>query len=132
MNSLDVKAQVKGLNLLAPIVIASATTTNGTGIDISKFEGIAKASLHIGALVGAAQTVDVAIQTSDTVGGTYATVASFPQKVVTTDNGTISDLAVDLRSAKKFIRASVVTGGTVTSCPVSVALHATKTEVLPV
>lgn len=127
---LDVFANVKGLHLLSPQNITSATTTNGTGIDISKYDGIAKATLQLGTLTGT-HTIDVNIQTADTVGGTYATVASFAQQADTADNTTL-DLSVDLRAAKKFIRGQVVTAGTVTACNIALSLHATKTEKLPV
>jgi len=130
MQGLDVYSQVKGLHLISPQVIASATTTNGTGIDISKYEGIAKATLSLGTITGT-QTIDVNIQTSDTVGGTYATVASFAQLADDQDN-TTRDLSVDLRAAKAFIRGQVVSAGTVTALNIALTLHATKTEKLPV
>lgn len=127
---LDLHNNSAALVLLAPVVIASATTTNGTGVDISSYEGVGKATLMLGTLTGT-HTVDVNIQEADTVGGTYTTVVSFTQKSDAND-GIVDEISVDLRSRKAFIRGQVVTAGTVTSCPISIALHLPRTASLPV
>ena len=127
---LDLHNNSAALVLLAPVVIASATTTSGTGVDISSYEGVGKATLMLGTLTGT-HTVDVNIQEADTVGGTYTTVVSFTQKSDAND-GIVDEISVDLRSRKAFIRGQVVTAGTVTSSPISIALHLPRTASLPV
>lgn len=128
---LDLHNNSAALLLISPQTIASATTTNGTGVDISSYEGVGKATLMLGSVTGTSVTIDVNIQESDTVGGTYTTVTSFTQRTDASDN-IIDEISVDLRSRKAFIRGQVVTAGTTPSVPISLAIHLPRTASLPV
>lgn len=126
---LDVSSFVKPIQLLVPLTRTS--TASGTAVDISKYEGIASAVISLGAALTTTETCIVTIETSDTSGGTFTVVATAPTLTGTSDN-TVIDLPVDLRSAKKWIRATATIAGTTPSFDIGVLLLVTQTQSLPV
>lgn len=103
----------------------AAGTANGTGIDRRGFNSCALIG-QTGAITGApaAQTLDLKLQHSDTVGGTYTDyVPSIPQP---SPSGAVAQLtaassvkkrSIDLKTAKAFIRATGVTAFTAGTAP---------------
>lgn len=91
-------------------------TTNSTGVDVSDFTGPGKLVLNAAALTGTTPTLDVKIQHSDTLGGTYTdTGVSFTQVTGAGALFEVKDVAMD--QFKPFIRVVSTLGGTT---PVSV------------
>lgn len=84
---------------------------NGTGVDVSALEGHAIAVLEAANVSGTTPTLDVKLQESDTVGGTYTDIAGAAFTQVTTVAG-IQKLALEIQATKKFVRAVVDVGGT--------------------
>lgn len=98
------------------IPMQSVTATgNGTGVDVTQFTGEIAVLLACKATAGTTPTLDVKLQDSDTLGGTYADIsgATFTQ---VTDAGSsaavLLKIAVKVDSAKNFIRAVRTAGGT--------------------
>jgi hypothetical protein len=105
--SRDVKNHYTALQSIVPSTISSGTT-NGTGVDLDNTDG-GFATLEVGA-VTALTTLDVALQESDTSGGTYTAlpvVAAFP--TVTTANKVA---VINFRRSKRFVRGQAVVTGT--------------------
>lgn len=99
-------------------------TTNGTGVDVSAYEGQAIALLDVFYESGT-PTLDVKLQESDTLGGTYTDIVGAAFAQVTTTSG-IQKLAVNLDATKKFVRATGTAAGTSPSYAWSVQLIAQK------
>ena len=103
------------------IVPQTATTTvTGVGIDRKGFDN-ATIIVSIGATLTTTETLSIAIQESDTVGGTYVAItgAVFPNFTGTDDNKTAIG-AIDLKKRKAFIRAVGTIAGTTPSFALSV------------
>lgn len=94
--------------LLAPA--ARTASANGTGVDVTKYEGTVMAVLDVGTVTGTSPTLDAKLQESDTLGGTYTDIpgAAFAQVA----GAAQSLVRVDVDGRKKFIRAAVTIGGT--------------------
>lgn len=92
------------------------TTTSGTGVAITpEMLDDAMIILSVGAVSGTSPTLNVTIQTSDLVGGTYTTVATFGE--VTTANkigsvGASFDGKNSNGEEQKFVRAVATLAGT--------------------
>lgn len=86
-------------------------SANGTGIDVSAYEGSAIAVVEFANVSGTNPTIDVKLQESDTSGGTYTDIsgASITQG---TTVATITKIPFEIQAAKKFVRAVVTLGGT--------------------
>lgn len=90
---------------------ARVATANGTGVDKTAYIGRGMIVLNIGVVSGTNPTADVKIQDSaDNSSFADISGAAFAQK---TAAGT-STLAVDLDSARQYIRAVFTLGGTST------------------
>lgn len=104
-----------------------SATASGTGLQVTPGQNAdydAVAVLDVGAATGTptSYTLDVTVEESATVNGTYDTLATFGQ--VTADNQ-VAHLPVVINPAKPFIRATATiafTGGTSPTIPVSVVL----------
>ena len=103
----------KAIELFPITDIASATTTNGTGVDCLGLRDDLVAVVQLGAMTGT-HTCDVTIQESDASGSGYAAIsgAVFTQTDANSDN-TIA--CIGFKRTKRYVRASIVTAGTVTS-----------------
>lgn len=90
---------------------ARTTTTNGTGIDIKDYTGKIKVVLDSAAGTGTSPTLDVKLQESDTVGGTYVDIsgAAFTQVV---GASSLQSIGLEVNDRKRFIRAVATIGGT--------------------
>ena len=107
------------MSKLTILALAAATsissTTTSTGVDVSDFTGNGKLMLDAAALTGTTPTLDVKIQHSDTLGGTYTdTGVAFTQVAGVASN---QQQDVSLDQFKKFVRVVSTLGGTT---PVSV------------
>lgn len=92
--------------------ITSATTTNGTWTNV-KFPFACSVFLETGTMAGTSSTCDVEIQEADDSSGTNAvTVGHFSQLTEADDNVT---KRLNARVHKPYMRAVIVTAGTVTS-----------------
>ncbi len=118
------------------IVPASRTvaTVNGTGV--SRYSDALNeviVLLHIGAM-GAAMTLDVKLQESDAVAGSYADIpsAAFAQKLTASDPNTLSELFVNIDKVARleFIRVVGVVAGA-NAVVYGVTLVFGKARVLP-
>lgn len=108
------------LNLIALHPTAARTATvNGTGVDVTQFVGEIAVVLDSAAGTGTSPTMDVKLQDSDAVGGTYADIpgATFTQVV---DAVAAQKIAVKVGGVNKFIRAVATIGGTTPSFTFSV------------
>jgi hypothetical protein len=120
----------------------SAGAANGTGIDRTGFNSCALIALA-GAVTGApsAQTFDVKLQHADTLGGSYTDfVPSIPQPSPTgavaqlTAASSLKKRSIDLKTAKKFIRAVgtvAFTGGTAPTLNTSAVIVLGGADTLP-
>ncbi len=114
--------------LLTSDVQGAAGTVDGTGIDTKDYEGMAIASLNAKVGTGTTPTLDVKIQESDTLGGTYTDVtgAAFAQVTDVAGTAGVQKIAIDISGTKRFIRARSVAGGTTPSFNRSCTLIAQK------
>lgn len=89
---------------------SGAGTSNFTGQDVSALEGQVIAILDVKFESGAASTLDVKLQESDTVGGTYTDIAGavFTQVGVA---DSFQKIALDIGNTKKFVRGVGVEAG---------------------
>lgn len=114
-----------GSGVVKELLIPATRTSsaNGTGIDCSEYEGSVLAMVHSAAGTGTTPTLDVKLQDSDAVGGTYADIpgAVFTQ-IDDTAGGSIQGIQVDASGAKAFIRAVATIAGTTPSFIVGVSV----------
>lgn len=124
-NLLNALAQGNVLELLAPAALD--TTTSGTGVDVSDYEGIAAAVLHSAAGTGTTPTMNVKLQSCATVGGTYADIsgATFTE-VDDTEGGSIQIITFNIAEPSAFVRATATIAGTTPEFTCSAALVAIK------
>lgn len=108
---------------------AAAVTASGnvTGVDITSYVGKAMVVLTSAAGAGTSPTLDVKLQDSATVGGTYADItgAAFAQVTAT---AVALKLTIDVDAAKPFIRVVDTVSGTSPSFTRGVSLLALKQE----
>lgn len=110
------------LQLLAIAATAAATVTAvSTGVDVTSFVGKGAIVLSSAAGTGTTPTLDVKLQESDTLGGTYTDVAGGAFTQVTGAPG-LQKLAIDLDAAKAFLRISETLTGTTPSFARGVSL----------
>lgn len=92
---------------------ARTTTANGTGVDVTKYEGTALAILDVGTTSGTTPTLDVKLQEADAVGGTYTDI---PGAVFAQVAGPAQSIVrIDLDGRKRAIRGVATIGGTTPS-----------------
>ena len=72
---ITVSQDYKAISLMRPAAITATGTS--TGVSVKELLDDAVAILNVGAVAGTNPTLDLAIQTSNLVGGTYTTVATF-------------------------------------------------------
>lgn len=100
---------------LLPAAVNTSTAT-GTGVDISAYHGKLKVILDTAIGTGTSPTLDVAVQTSDTLGSGYVALTDangdavvFAQ--VTDAAAVFTSIAVDTRDCLKHIRVvGTITG----------------------
>lgn len=107
------RSLLKGVGVEALAVAEVTVDGQSTGIDVGAYDGTGLFILHSAAGSGTNPTLDVKLQESDAVGGTYADIsgAAFTQ-IDDTAGGSLQVLAVDLSAAKQFIRLDLDVGGT--------------------
>lgn len=121
----DLKTHAAGGASVRPVVISSATTTNGTGVDLLEADGFVNAHLSVGTLGGSSMTVDVHLEESaDNSTFTDISGATFTQLDEDDDNAA-EWIVTNLRAAR-YVRAVVVTAGTVSSVPIAVHIWSQK------
>ena len=103
---------------------ARTATANGTGVDVTDYEGMAEVVLDSAAGTGTSPTQDVKLQDSAD-NSTFADItgATFTQVVKAASQQNIS---VDLSKARQYVRAVTTIGGTTPSFTTSVNLLARK------
>jgi hypothetical protein len=103
---------------ISPVAAISADG-NSTGVDITKYEGLMAIVLDSAAGSGTAPTLDVKLQHSDAIGGTYTDVAGAAFAQV---SGTASrqKIVVNSQDLLPFIRVARDVGGTTPSFTMSV------------
>lgn len=105
------------LGALAPVALIPATSltanTNGTGVDVSAYDGVALVTVDLVNTAGTNPTADIKLQHSDTSGGTYTDISGAAITQVTTAlTSARTQLALDVSATKKFVRAVFTIGGT--------------------
>jgi len=108
----------KVVNLLPLQAIASATTTEGTGVDCIDCAADCEAIVTLGAMTGT-HTCDVKMQESAALATGYADItgATFTQTSEASDN---KFAAIGFKRTKRYVRAVVVTAGTVTANDIAI------------
>lgn len=99
---------------LMPMQSVTATG-NETGVDVTQFTGEIAVMLASKATAGTTPTLDVKLQESDTLGGTYTDIAGAVFTQVTNAGSSapvLQKIAVKVDSVKNFIRAVRTVGGT--------------------
>lgn len=113
----------KAISLLVPQ--AKTSTFSSTGVSVEAYENDAMVVLHVGAVSGTTPTLDVVVEGSDTVGGTYTTLATFGQVTAANKIGAVS---INIgASTAKFIRITGTIGGSSPSFTMSATLLAENT-----
>lgn len=107
------------VNLLA--TAARTATANGTGVDVTDYEGMAEVMLDSAAGTGTSPTQDVKLQDSAD-NSTFADItgATFTQVTTTASQQKIS---VDLSKARRYVRAVTTIGGTTPSFTFAVSIY---------
>lgn len=92
---------------------ALTSTTNGTGVDTMGYNSLA-AVLEVGTVSGTSPTLDVKLQESDTLGGTYTDItgATFTQVTASNASQKIRLDGLGVGGRKRFIRAVATIAGT--------------------
>jgi len=99
------------------------STNNGTGVDCSGLDGQVVVVLSATNVSGTSPTLDVKLQTSATVGGTYADISGATFTQVTDAADSTEKIVLDVGSvATDFIRAVGTLAGTSPVFEYSVAL----------
>jgi len=118
----NVLARVTDAVLFAPA--ARTTTANGTGVDVTDYEGVATVLLTSAAGTGTTPTLDVKLADSadnstwaDIPGATFAQVTTAASEQL---------LAFDVQAARKFVRAQCTIAGTTPSFTFAVAFVGIK------
>jgi len=96
--------------------VARTATANGTGLATKGFRSVL-AVLSVGAVTGTNPTLDVKLQDSDLVDGTYADITGAVFVQATTEPVPATDttfVEVDLLPVNAFVRAVGTIGGTST------------------
>lgn len=103
--------------VLLPALSRSASA-NGTGIDVSLYEGSAIIVVELTNVSGTTPTADFKLQECDTVGGTYTDLGAagslVPAAAVTQVGAasSLQKLAFEVQATKKFVRGVLVLAGT--------------------
>lgn len=114
--------------LLALAAAAAVTVTgNVAGVDITSYVGKAMLVLTSSAGVGTAPTLNVKVQESDTLGGTYTDIAGAAFAQVTAA-AVAQKLVIDVDVSRPFIRVVDTLGGTAPSFTRGVNLLALRQE----
>lgn len=110
-NLMNALTQGVPLTLLLPATLTS--TTSGTGVDVSLYEGFAAAVVHSAAGTGTTPTMNVKLEHCATVGGTYADIsgATFVE-IDDTAGGSVQIITFDARAVDGFVRATATLAGT--------------------
>jgi len=109
-------------------IAARTVTTNGAGFDATQHLGLGKAILDAGAGGGTTPTLDVKLQDSAD-NASFADIAGAAFAQVTTV-ASLQSIAVNLDSARAFIRAVATIGGTTPTFTFGVIIVARK-QVMP-
>jgi len=111
------------IQLTAPDNVSASG--QGTGQDVRVYHGRALGICNIKGGTGTSQTLDVKLQESATVNGTYTDIsgATFTQA---TSADVVNTCEVDLDAAKRFIRARYILGGSTPAFDFGVTLVAPK------
>lgn len=89
---------------LALVAAGRATAdANGTGVDVSAFEGFGTVDVWVHNVSGTTPTYDGFLEESDTVGGTYTAVPGAAITQVTTTDS-MQQLSIDWSARKAFVR----------------------------
>lgn len=81
--------------------------SNGTGVDISNYEGFGIVVVDASYVSGTTTTLDVIVEECDTSGGTYTAVPDFTIAQLGASGSTFQVKAIELQQRKKFLRARV-------------------------
>lgn len=108
---------------------ALTASANGTGIDCSGYEEVVY-TLHVGAVSGTSPTLDVKIQESATLGGTYSDITGAAFAQVTNANHQLH-LSTRVNSAKPFQRVVTTIAGTSPSFTAGVLALRCNPNLLP-
>lgn len=124
MKENDVSSGISRLPIV-PGVSATSTVTS-TGQDITTFDGIMDVVLNSGAGTGTLPTLDVKLQESATVGGSYTDIPGAVFTQVTTA-ASLQGLALTKEGRLGFVRAvGTITGSATPTFPFSVTLSGRK------
>ena len=107
---------------LAPIAAVTATG-NGTGVDITAYEGYGQIVLVSAAGTGTSPTLDVKVQESSD-DSTYTDITGLAFTQVTDAADITQMLQIDISGTKKYVRVVDTAGGTTPSFDRSVVLIA--------
>lgn len=104
------------LNSLAVMSIVASgritASTNAPGVDLSDYQGTALFHLNASAPEGAAQTLDVKLQSSDSQGGPYVDSGISFTQVTTAGGASFQQVMASTDGFKKYVRAVATLGGT--------------------
>lgn len=119
------------------IATDQTSDTQGTGINTVRYDELLVV-MSVGTIAGTAATLDVTMQNSDAVGGSYSDItinsitAAFAQ-ISTSNDASIYTGRINLRElANRWIRADLDFGGTVSACPVAIVGLLYNTGQLPI
>lgn len=114
----------KAVLVKSPIAVTADGQTTGVDLGPERLDDV-MVIMSIGAVTGTTPTLDVDIQTSDALAGTYTTVASFSQYDAD-DADTLKSLSVNLQGQnsagdeQRYLRADLDVGGTTPSFVVGI------------
>jgi hypothetical protein len=109
------KLQLTNLHATA----ARTTTGSATGVDVQARDGDLYLVLDSAAGTGTTPTLDVTVESSDTLGGAYTAITGAAFTRVTT-TASQQSLTISKDEARRFIRVTYTIGGTTPSFTFSV------------
>lgn len=123
MNQNNISQSLQLATLVAPAAVTA--TANQTGVDISTYVGELAVILTSAAGTGTTPTLDVKLQESDAVGGTYTDISGAAFTQVTTA-ASVQKINVQVDGLKQFVRVVDTVSGTSPSFTRGVALVGLK------
>lgn len=123
MNQNNIAQSLQLATLIAPAAVTA--TANQTGVDISTYVGELAVILTSAAGTGTTPTLDVKLQESDAVGGTYTDISGAAFTQVTTA-ASVQKINVQVDGLKQFVRVVDTVSGTSPSFTRGVALVGLK------
>lgn len=127
MSQFDPAGNIKNAGSILPVVVATATTTNGASVDTLGWRW-ALVRVQIGTVAGTTTGVSAVVAASDTTSGTFTAITGATFTAATLLAGATSlvgriDCTKLTSSTQRWIRPQITTTGAAPSVPVAASVE---------